>query len=254
MPAAASTIPRPSGCATSVSMADERLVPVELQASAEKGDRVDVAERDEGVGHCRLGPAQAVAGRPRIGAGALRTHGKRHRRRRSRRCCRRPAPIEMMSVASEPRGMPAILRLARQRRQSAANETDVEARAAHVGADHVDLAAGEELARYLNRGGGRSGGTRANAPRRVVQDPGNRRAAPVALDDQGLGGEAAVGKPGAQAFKIAGDGGKRVGAEHGRRRAVPFAELGQYVGADHHRERPASRPPGWRGSAVRARD
>ena len=69
-----------------------------------------------------------------------------------------------------------------------------------------------------------------------MQDPRDWRAAAVALDDQGLRAEAVLGKPGAQTFEIACDGRERVGAQHGRRRAVPFAQLRQDVGTDHHRD------------------
>ena len=67
-----------------------------------------------------------------------------------------------------------------------------------------------------------------------MQDPGDRRAAPVALDDERLGGEAVIREPGAQPLQIARDRRQRVGAQHRRRRAVPLAELRQDVGADDH--------------------
>ena len=41
--------------------------------------------------------------------------------------------------------------------------------------------------------------------------------------------------PGAQALQVARDRRQRVGAQHRRGGAVPFAQLGQDVGADHHR-------------------
>src|SRR3954453_11903676 len=54
---------------------DDRARPagVELQRAADQMRRIDITQRDIGVGYGRLGAALAITYRPRRGAGAVRT-------------------------------------------------------------------------------------------------------------------------------------------------------------------------------------
>ena len=74
-PSAASSTASASGSATSLPHRRLGRVAVERHAAAGKAGRVDAAEQQIGVGHGRRGAAAAVAGRPRIGAGAVRPDG-----------------------------------------------------------------------------------------------------------------------------------------------------------------------------------
>ena len=86
---------------------DRRAPPraVEPHRAAEEEVRIEVAEHQVGVGHGRLGAALAVAGRPGLGAGAVRPDLERPRPS-IRAMLPPPAPISIISITGTLTGRP----------------------------------------------------------------------------------------------------------------------------------------------------
>ena len=95
------------------------------------------AEQEVRVGHGRLRPAAAVAGRARVGARALAARRAARRPRRRQTIEPPPAPTVWMSTVGSRIGRPRDDALARALGRAADDQADVGRRAAHVERDRV---------------------------------------------------------------------------------------------------------------------
>ena len=197
-----------------------RLLRVNCHAPAEEGLGPHRAPDHLGVGDGWLPPAEAVAGRARVGASALRPDPQH------------ATPVHPGDAAAaaadrhdiEHRGLDrkaVDLRLGRERRLPALDQADVGAGPAHVEGDEVGEARAPGLARrphHARGGAGEEGRDRAPA------HAGGGQAAAVRLHDRKVPAEAGRRQPILEAAEIAVDDGLDVGGEGGGRAALVLPE------------------------------
>ena len=186
---------------------------VETHGAAEKELRVDAAEHDIGIGYRRLRAAAAVAGRPRLGAGALRSDAQATALLDARNGA--AARADGADLDHREAHRQAVDRPLRdEARAAAVDDRDVVARAAHV--DRDDVRHGEALGDGL-------GGERAAARPREQEPRGQQRRrlrahdAAVRLHEIDRCLEARVFQPSPQALEIAPHDRHEQRIENGRR-------------------------------------
>ena len=214
-------------------------VPVELDAAGERRVAIEVAEQQVGVGHRRLLPAAAVAGRARVGPGRVRAHAER---------AAGVAPGDAAAAGAhgvdvhhrQRERAPADVAPACRRDVAVTHERHVARRAAHVEAHRV-------LPGAAGGADGAAGGPRQHRPRSV---PGRRRGVGHAaarqhhLRQRQPGVACALGQP----LEIAPQQRREGGVDDRRRAALVLAEhaRGLVRGRDVHARRPPARRRGAR--------
>ena len=174
------------------------------------------AEHDIRVGHRRVHPAAAVAGRARLGAGAGRADPQRARRLVDPGDRATSAGDRAHIQVRQPVGVLVDHFFLRHHRLTVDHQPDVERGASHVGRHHVVVAVGPGEGPDADQPAGRAG----------VDDPqggggGRRQHAAVELHDQQRGREPAL-----QVAEVARGGRADVAVEHGGNGALVLAEPG----------------------------
>ena len=211
--------------AASGSKARRAASPSRLMRAAQERAGPDGADDDMGVGGGGLGAALAVAGRPGIGAGALRADAQHAAVIDPDD--RAAAGADRHDVEHGRADRQAVdLALRGQRRPAVLHQADVGRGAAHVEGDEVPEARARRLARRADHAGGRSGierGDGALAHRR------GRQAPAVGLHHREAAGEARLGQLALEAVQVAVDHRLHIGRQQRRRGALELAELARHL-------------------------
>ena len=200
--------------------------------AAEERAGPDGADHDMRVGRRGLGAALAVAGRPGIGAGALRADAQHAAIVDPGD--RAAAGADRDDVEHRRADRQAVdLAFRGERRPSVLHQADVGRGAAHVEGDQVLEARARRLARRADHAGGRAGierGDGALAHRR------GRQASAVRLHHREAAREAGLGQPVLEAVQVAIDHRLHIGRQQRRRGALELAELARHLMAagDQH--------------------
>ena len=216
-------------------------VAVERHAPAGKAGRVDPPEQQIGIGHGRPGPAAAIAGRPRIGASAVRPDGDPLQTVDPRDRAAAGADLDHLDdrdaqwqpaallEAVDPRDLKGAVGL----RLQIVDQADLRGGPAHViGQNFVEAALAGDL-------GGEDGAARRprlDEPHRKA-DRGLDRGQPAARQHQ----EQRAGKPlmtqqGFEIGEVAADQWLDIGVGAGGRKALVFAHLGRHVARQGDRD------------------
>jgi len=164
---------------------------VEAHPAAQKTFRIEEAENQIGIRHRRFRAAAAIAGRPRLRAGAFGAHMQQaaiidtRNRAATRANAGNVEALQRYALACEsPVG--------RDGRLAAYHQRDVRGGAAHVERDEVPMA---EQARSILAAGNATRGSRKHAAGRQPNGLGYGRHTAVRLDDQHRRGEARLAQP-----------------------------------------------------------
>ena len=235
-----------------------RRADVQHDAAGPELRRVEVAQHQVRVRHRRARPAAPVAGRPRVGAGALRPDPQQaeridprdgaatrpdldqvHRRHRHRRAAAALEPVHPVDLVG-----------ARHRHLAARHQASLGRRAAHVeGQDVVDA----RLRRQRPRRQHAAHGPRLRQPHRHPardrrgDDPAAR------LHQEQRPRIAGIGHALLHPAEVLVDPRPHVGVERGRREPLELLHLGQDVGRQREVEWHAASPPPLRPQRARAR-
>ena len=213
IPKAAASSDRPRGSAIRLRIARARPLRVELDAAAEGGLGVQVAEHQVGVGHGRLETPAPVAGGARCRAGALGAHAQHA----AAVDASDAPPAGPDGVDAEHRQRHGVTLHEGRRRDGGpgvGDQTHVVARAPHVDGDQVAVpgAPGQQL------GGREHSARRPREQQRRGSAPGELAVdhAPTAQDHQELPAEAGPAQVALEALEVAS------GAAGPRRRSRPW--------------------------------
>ena len=203
-----------------------RRIGVERHPAAEQAARGKAPEHQIGVGHGRLLAAQAVAGRARQGAGALRAD------------LEEPVPVEPGDRAAA--GADGVdvdhrqadrevgdLAVEADRRAAAPDQGDVGAGPAHVEGDDVRPAGGR---RDLDRADDARRGTGERGADRQIAGAGERHQPAARLVDADLGLGEPLAQRGLEPRQVAHHHRLQIGVQRGGREALVLAELRLHLG------------------------
>ena len=215
---------------------------VEAHRAAGEVVGVEVAQQQVGIGHRRPGAAAAVADRPGVGAGALRSdlhqaHGvdpgdaapagadldhvdRRHRHRKAARARESPGPRHLELVGD--------------RHRPVADEARLRRRSPHVERQHLRQ---PERLRDLAPHDGPRHRPRLDEPQREVgRGLGGPEAAVGQHHPQRRGVSGAGSKPGVEVAEVVPDERLHVGVDHCGAGALVLLDLRQHLGEGGHRE------------------
>ena len=192
---------------------------IQRHGAAQEDVRIHIADQGEHVGERHLGPAAAVADRPRIGPGALRADARDVRARIERDDAaaagadRHDLDLGRNIVVAVDQRLTGIFDLA------VLDDADLEGRAAHVGGNHVGVA--HQVAERLgtDHPGRRAAFDHADG---AVGSLLGRQQPAIALHDHDRSVIVAAGELGLQIGQIAAGDTAGIGVDHRRRTALVF--------------------------------
>ena len=251
MPHAASTGSSPRGCADALGDRAPRRVPVEPHLAAEEEVGVEIAEHEVGVGHGRLGAAEAVGHGTGAGARALRPHHEPAQRVHAGDGASAGADLDHLDdrdLDREPAALLEVvaavdLELRRDQRLAVRDHARLGGGAAHVEGEEVLVA--EEHA-VVGGGEGAGGGAGLDEPDGIAAARLGLAEAAVRLHDEEPPADADPAEPVAEPPQVALRQALHVDVGERRGRALVLADLRHELARQRHRdlgERLAEDPP-----------
>ena len=207
-----------------------RSATVERAGAAEEVVRIEIAEHEVGIRHCRFATTLAVARRPRHRSCAFRTDMQDAARvDTADRAAAGAQADDVEAVQRQP--MPADAPSAHQRGLAVDDQADIRAGAAHVERDQVVAV---EQSRRITAARDTAGGTRQHAAGGHARRFDDRRDTAMRLDDQDRPAIARLDKPLFQPAQIARQRRPDIGVHHRRRDAVELLDLREHFGRQRH--------------------